>query len=44
MSPFDTEGLKNRIAELNEEMADPELWGNPEKANIKNKELKVAQF
>lgn len=43
MSPFDTEGLKNRIAELNEEMADPELWGDPEKANIKNKELKVAQ-
>lgn len=43
MSPFDTEGLKNRIAELNEEMADPELWDNPEKANIKNKELKIAQ-
>jgi len=43
VSPFDTEGLKNRIAELNEEMADPELWDNPEKANIKNKELKIAQ-
>ena len=43
MSTFDTEGLKNRIAELNEEMADPELWDNPEKANIKNKELKIAQ-
>jgi len=43
VSTFDTEGLKNRIAELNEEMADPELWDNPEKANIKNKELKIAQ-
>ncbi len=26
--------------ELNEEMADPEYWSNPDKAQIKNKELK----
>lgn len=43
MNPFDPDGLKECIAELNEEMADPELWGNPEKASAKNKELKVAQ-
>ena len=26
--------------ELNEEMADPEYWSNPDKAQVKNKELK----
>ena len=43
MSPFDTDKLKNRVAELNEEMADPELWGDPEKASVKNKELKICE-
>ena len=32
--------MKERVMELNEEMADPEYWSNPDKAQIKNKELK----
>lgn len=32
--------MKERVLELNEEMADPEYWSNPDKAQIKNKELK----
>jgi len=36
---FDPEGMKERILELNEEMAEPDFWNNPEKAQKKNKEL-----
>ncbi|MBE7092191.1 MAG: peptide chain release factor 2 [Clostridiales bacterium] len=31
--------MKERILELNEEMAEPDFWNNPEKAQKKNKEL-----
>mgnify|MGYP000341126845 CR=1 FL=1 len=31
--------MKERILELNEEMAEPDFWNNPEKAQAKNKEL-----
>lgn len=40
MNPFDLAHMKERVMELNEEMADPEYWSNPDKAQIKNKELK----
>ena len=39
MNLFDPEGMKERILELNEEMAEPDFWNNPEKAQKKNKEL-----
>lgn len=39
MNLFDPEGMKERILELNEEMAEPEFWNNPERAQKKNKEL-----
>lgn len=31
--------MKERILELNEEMAEPEFWNDPEKAQAKNREL-----
>ena len=36
---FDPAGMKERIAELNEEMANPEFWNDQEKAQKMNKEL-----
>ena len=36
---FDPDGMKERIAELNEEMAEPDFWLDQEKAQKKNKEL-----
>lgn len=36
---FDPDGMKERIAELNEEMAEPDFWLNQEKAQKKNREL-----
>ncbi|MBR6765875.1 MAG: peptide chain release factor 2 [Clostridia bacterium] len=36
---FDPEGMKERILELNEEMAEPDFWLDQEKAQKKNKEL-----
>jgi len=40
---FDLAGMKSRILELNEEMAEPEYWSNQERAQIKNKELKQTE-
>lgn len=39
MNPFDPEGMKQRILELNEEMAEPDFWQDQEKAQKKNREL-----
>ena len=39
MNLFDPEGMKERILELNEEMAEPDFWLDQEKAQKKNKEL-----
>ncbi len=39
MNPFDPAGMKERILELNEEMAEPDFWLDQEKAQKKNKEL-----
>jgi len=36
---FDPEGMKERILELNEEMAEPGFWENQERARKKNQEL-----
>lgn len=43
MTHFDLAGMKSRILELNEEMAEPEYWSNQERAQIKNKELKQTE-
>ena len=40
MNPFDLDRMKERVLELNEEMAQPEYWSDPDKAQVKNKELK----
>ncbi len=39
MNLFDPAGMKERILELNEEMAEPDFWLDQEKAQKKNKEL-----
>ena len=39
VNPFNPEGMKDRILELNEEMAEPDFWLDQEKAQKKNKEL-----
>ena len=39
MNLFDPNGMKERILELNEEMAEPDFWLDQEKAQKKNKEL-----
>lgn len=36
---FDPKGMKERIAELNAEMAEPDFWDNLERAQVKNQEL-----
>ena len=43
MSPFDLDRMKERVLELNEEMADPALWEDQDKARVKNKELSDLQ-
>lgn len=39
MNLFDPQGMKERILELNEEMAEPDFWLDQEKAQKRNKEL-----
>ena len=39
VNPFDPEGMKEKIAELNEEMAQPGFWDDPQRAQAKNREL-----
>lgn len=46
---FNPEGMKERIAELNAEMAEPDFWSDQERAQAKNQEVsrlekKVAQI
>ena len=39
MNLFDPAGMKERILELNEEMAEPDFWTDQDRAQKKNKEL-----